>query len=117
MAFFGGPIPTIPDSMNRPLGTLLEEGIMWTLSRRERDRLHKHWLTEIRERLHEDQLQDFQSLRDKHASVLQKHQEGKDEVGCFIVQLTSRPHQNGRLVGSSLITLTSLDVQQQVNEM
>ncbi|KAJ7200706.1 hypothetical protein C8J57DRAFT_1413236 [Mycena rebaudengoi] len=80
MAFFGGPIPTIPDSMNRPLGTLLEEGIMWTLSRRERDRLHKHWLTEIRERLHEDQLQDFQSLRDKHASVLQKHQEGKDET-------------------------------------
>jgi hypothetical protein len=55
---------------------------MWSFSRRERDRLHTYWLAQIRERLHEDQLQDFQSLRSKHESILKKHQEGKDEVRC-----------------------------------
>ncbi|KAJ6594163.1 hypothetical protein B0H19DRAFT_1094164 [Mycena capillaripes] len=78
-AFFGGPIPVIPD-WDRPLDILLAEGTMWSFSRRERERLNNYWLAQIRERLHEDQLQDFQSLRDKHASILKKHQEGKDEI-------------------------------------
>ncbi|KAJ7163577.1 hypothetical protein C8R43DRAFT_1171786, partial [Mycena crocata] len=78
-AFFGGPIPGIPD-WNRPLDTLLAEGTMWSFSRRERNRLHAYWSGQIKERLHEDQLQDFQSLRSQHESVLKKHQEGRDEI-------------------------------------
>ncbi|KAF8210466.1 P-loop containing nucleoside triphosphate hydrolase protein [Mycena galopus ATCC 62051] len=78
-AFFGGRIPVIPDS-DRPLDNLLAEGTMWSFSRRERDRLHGYWSSQVRERLHEDQLLDFQSLRSKHESILKKHQEGKDEI-------------------------------------
>ncbi|KAJ7497553.1 hypothetical protein FB451DRAFT_1211927 [Mycena latifolia] len=77
--FFDGPIPVIPD-WDRPLDTLLSEGTMWSFSRRERDRLHAYWSAEIRERLHEDQLEDFQSLRSKHESILKKNQESKDEI-------------------------------------
>ncbi|KAJ7496030.1 hypothetical protein B0H11DRAFT_2171669 [Mycena galericulata] len=79
-AFFHGSIPTIPDSLDRPLDILLAEGIMWTLSRRERRRLHEYWSAQIKERLHDDQLQDFQSLRTKHETVLKKNQESKDEI-------------------------------------
>ncbi|KAJ7045696.1 hypothetical protein C8F04DRAFT_1065834 [Mycena alexandri] len=78
-AFFGGSIPSIPNS-DRPLDSLLAEGTMWSFSRRERGRLNAYWSAQIRERLHEDQLQDFQSLRSKHESVLKKYQEGKDEI-------------------------------------
>ncbi|KAJ7202968.1 AAA domain-containing protein [Mycena haematopus] len=78
-AFFGGRIPVIPNS-DRPLDTLLAEGTMWSFSRRERDRLHAYWSSQIHERLHEVRLQDFQSLRSKHESILRKHQEGKDEI-------------------------------------
>ncbi|KAJ6587167.1 hypothetical protein DFH09DRAFT_248112 [Mycena vulgaris] len=79
MVFFGGQIPVIPD-WNRPLDILLSEGTMWSFSRRERDCLHAYWSAVIRERLHEDQLDDFQSLRSKHESILKKHQESKDEI-------------------------------------
>ncbi|KAK7005664.1 hypothetical protein R3P38DRAFT_3038842 [Favolaschia claudopus] len=78
-AFFGGIIPAIPDS-DRPLDTLLAEGTMWSYSRRERNRLHQYWLAQIRERMHEHQLEDFNSLRNKHESIRKKHQEGKDEI-------------------------------------
>ncbi|KAJ7091139.1 hypothetical protein C8R44DRAFT_817142 [Mycena epipterygia] len=78
-AFFGGPIPVIPD-WNRPLDVLLSEGTMWSFSRRERDRLHAYWSAQIRERLHEDQLQDFQSLRRKHEDVQKKYNQARDEI-------------------------------------
>ncbi|KAJ7651473.1 hypothetical protein DFH06DRAFT_1207067 [Mycena polygramma] len=79
-AFFDGPIPVIGDS-DRPLDMLLAEGtIIWSCSRRERYRLDTYWSTQIRERLHERQLQDFDSLRRKHESIRKKHQEGKDEI-------------------------------------
>ncbi|KAJ6499128.1 hypothetical protein C8R45DRAFT_981206 [Mycena sanguinolenta] len=77
--FFGGRIPVIPSS-DRPLHDLLIEGTMWSFSRRERERLHNYWSAQIRERLHEDRLQDFHSLRSKYESTLKKHQEGKDEI-------------------------------------
>lgn len=77
--FFDGPIPTIPDS-NRPLETLLAEGTMWSFSRRERRRLHEYWSAQIKERLHGDQLQEFQRLRAKHEDILKKDRESKDEI-------------------------------------
>ncbi|KAJ7772619.1 hypothetical protein DFH07DRAFT_993348, partial [Mycena maculata] len=78
-AFFHGPIPVIPDQ-DRPLDVLLEVGTMWSFSRRERRRLHEYWSAQIKERVHEDQLQDFQSLRNKHDAILKKNQESKDET-------------------------------------
>ncbi|KAJ7188061.1 hypothetical protein C8R46DRAFT_1053533 [Mycena filopes] len=78
-AFFGGPIPSIPNS-DRPLDTLLAEGTMWSLSRRERGRLDAYWSAQVRERRHEHQLQDFQSLRSKHEHILTEYQEGKNEI-------------------------------------
>lgn len=78
-AFFGGPTPVVPD-LNRPLETLLADGTMWSFSRRERERLDAYWSAEIRQRLHDDQLDDFKSLRSKHEDVLKKHQESKDEI-------------------------------------
>ncbi|KAJ6625897.1 P-loop containing nucleoside triphosphate hydrolase protein [Mycena sp. CBHHK59/15] len=84
-AFFGAAIPSVPDG-DRPLDLLLAEGTMWTFSRRERKRLHYYWSSRIREKLHDDQLQDFQSLRSKHASILKIHQEGRDETRRQLLQ-------------------------------
>ncbi|KAJ7647110.1 hypothetical protein FB45DRAFT_821739 [Roridomyces roridus] len=84
-AFFGGPIPTIPDS-NRPLDTLLAEGTLWSFSRGERQRLHRYWSVQIKERRHETHLEDFRALRDKHEDILKKDRESKDEIRRSLLQ-------------------------------
>ncbi|KAJ7217780.1 hypothetical protein GGX14DRAFT_438313 [Mycena pura] len=76
---FGGQIPFTPD-FNRSLDILLAEGTMWSFSRRERHRLHAYWSGVIRERLHEDRLKDFKSLKSKYENILKKNEESKNEI-------------------------------------
>jgi hypothetical protein len=73
-------IPVAPTS-DRALDELLDAGDIWSMSRSERRRLHNHWVEVVRTDLRQNQLEDFERLRDKHADKLRKFNEGKDEVG------------------------------------
>jgi hypothetical protein len=73
-------VPVVPTS-DRALDELLDFGDIWTMSQSERSRLHSYWVEVVRTDLRQNQLEDFERLRDKHADKLRKFNEGKDEVG------------------------------------
>lgn len=73
-------VPVVPNS-DRALDVLLEFGDIWSMSRSERHRLHGFWIELVRTDLHDNQLEDFERLRRKHADKLGTYNEGKDEVG------------------------------------
>ena len=72
-------IPMVP-SGNRPLEVLLKLEEVWSLSRMERERLHRHWANETRQHLQESYINEFERLRDKYKEVLSTYQEGKAAV-------------------------------------
>ena len=76
-------IPSVPNS-NRPLDLMLEEGVMWSFSHEERERLHSFWEDQARHQLHSNQLGEFENLRKKHAQALDVFTEGKNEVRHFV---------------------------------
>lgn len=110
-AFFskhGCPYPEIPHA-DRGLDDLLDLDEMWTMSKTERIRLHEFWSDQVRINLQETQLATFEDLRNKHADLLARHNEGKDEVSgclqlepqaCLILEQTRRQLlQNIDIVG------------------
>lgn len=76
-------VPPIPSS-DRDLALLLDCGELWSTSRPERARLHAFWIEQVRSNLHQTQLHEFERLRTRHADVLQRYNEGKDEVRFYI---------------------------------
>lgn len=73
-------LPSIPTS-DRSLEQILEdEPDIWSLSRAERGRLQDYLTREVRLQLHETQLEEFERLRARHADVLERYNEGKNEV-------------------------------------
>jgi hypothetical protein len=76
-------VPVVPTS-NRTLDELLESADIWSMSRSERHGLHGFWIELVRTDLHENQLEEFERLRQKHADKLRTFNEGKDEVRKLI---------------------------------
>lgn len=72
-------IPDIPHR-DRQLDDLLSDGEIWSMSSVERKRLHVYWTEVIREYLYQSHLDNFEDLRKKHADILKRHNEGRDEV-------------------------------------
>ncbi|KZT10660.1 P-loop containing nucleoside triphosphate hydrolase protein [Laetiporus sulphureus 93-53] len=66
---------------DRDIAALLEDGSddVWAMTRSERERLHAHWLADVRSTLQETRMMEFERLRERHASALQKYTEGKNE--------------------------------------
>jgi len=87
-------VPVVPTS-DRTLQVLIEFGDIWSMSRLERQCLHKFWTESARLDLHNNQLEDFERLRRKHADKLRRVNEGKDEVG----ELGSIPYNANGLHG------------------
>jgi hypothetical protein len=79
-AHFGYDTIPSPPTTDRPLNELLETSDIWTLSQPERQRLDTYWTTEIRSQLHNTQLREYERLRERHAKMLKRYNEGKDEV-------------------------------------
>jgi hypothetical protein len=77
--FFGSlglrSIPTIPES-DRLLENLLDVGAIWTLSLKERTRLDEYW----RDQAQSTQMGKFENLRQKHATILDRCNESRNEV-------------------------------------
>jgi hypothetical protein len=80
-------VPVVPTS-NRSLDELLESADIWSMSRSERCSLHDFWIELVQTDLHENQLDEFGRLRQKHADKLRTFNEGKDEVGKLIPTTT-----------------------------
>jgi hypothetical protein len=76
-------VPVVPTS-NRTVDELLESADIWSMSRSERHDLNGFWIELVRTDLHENQLEEFERLRQKHADKLRTFNEGKDEVGRLI---------------------------------
>lgn len=74
-------IPVIPMS-DRALDELLDFGDIWSMSQSERNKLHSYWVEVVRTELRQNQLEDFERLRRKHAERLRKYTEGKNEESC-----------------------------------
>ena len=64
-------IPEIPVT-DRELETLLAQGSMWTLSKRERLKLDQNWRERTREGIWQGQLKEFESLRQSHKELLNR---------------------------------------------
>ncbi|KAH9951524.1 P-loop containing nucleoside triphosphate hydrolase protein [Amylocystis lapponica] len=73
-------IPSIPSS-NRPLEILTSDDCddVWTMSLVERQRLHLYWTSETRLQMQQARTQDFERLREKHATALKDYNEGREE--------------------------------------
>jgi ribosomal protein S10 len=71
-------VPVVPTS-DRALDELLDCGDIWAMSQSERRQLHSYWVEVVRADLRQNQLEDFERLRRKHADKLRKFNEGKDE--------------------------------------
>ncbi|KAF9227364.1 hypothetical protein BS17DRAFT_747823 [Gyrodon lividus] len=72
-------VPDIP-SGDRPLDELLRIGDVWTMSIRERKRLHEFWIEQARIEMYQNQLDEFERLRNKHAERVKEYNEGKEEA-------------------------------------
>ncbi|KAJ7593996.1 hypothetical protein C8J56DRAFT_925724 [Mycena floridula] len=70
--------PIVPRS-DRFLDLLKEEGIMWSFSLSERQKLHGFLEKETRETLHTDRMGEVERLKDRHARLLQLNNESRDE--------------------------------------
>ncbi|KAI6157793.1 hypothetical protein BKA82DRAFT_4061548 [Pisolithus tinctorius] len=79
-----GDIPCIPHS-DRGLADLLGHGDVWEMSFVERERLHKFWVAETRAQRHQNQLGEFERLRDMHSNKLREYNEAKDAVRCKLL--------------------------------
>ncbi|KAL1742486.1 hypothetical protein HDZ31DRAFT_43128, partial [Schizophyllum fasciatum] len=90
--------PDIPTT-ERTTEALLDDADMWSMSLSERRRLDEFWTAEIRESRIDDHLDNFTRLQRRHADILRRYQEGKDEV-CdhrmyWAAKLTSLLHGLG----------------------
>lgn len=72
-------IPTIPET-NRPVEELLRDSNVWNMSVPEREALYNVWYMAASEAIRQSQVEDFESLRRKHADALKKFQEIQDQV-------------------------------------
>jgi hypothetical protein len=79
LAFGLEAIPSIPRS-NKSLEELNIEADPWSCSMLERERLHNAWTTEVKENLAASEQETFEKLRIRHAEVLARYNEGKNEV-------------------------------------
>ncbi|KAG8980485.1 hypothetical protein FRC05_006118 [Tulasnella sp. 425] len=61
-------IPQIPVT-NRPLDQLLKVNDVWSMSTSERQRLHTHWVNEIRELARDPQKAEFDRLKTRHSEA------------------------------------------------
>ena len=79
--------PSVPHS-SRSLEELQENvGDVWEMSASERQQIHNSWAEQARVHLGLSYMDEFQSLRDRHARKLQQCNEGKAEVCCFIYSI------------------------------
>lgn len=72
-------IPGIPFG-DRPLAELWEEANPWQCSLSERQRLHMTWTEQVKFKLADSEQETFERLRIRHAEVLARYNEGKNEV-------------------------------------
>ncbi|KAI6040315.1 hypothetical protein EDC04DRAFT_3140449 [Pisolithus marmoratus] len=77
-------IPCIPHS-DRDLADLLENGNVWQMSSAERERLHGCWIEEARAQRHQNELGEFERLRDMHTNKLREYNEAKNAVRCELL--------------------------------
>ena len=85
-------VPTVPFG-RRTVEALLDEGEVWNMSQHERQKLHKFWIEEARTQMQQNQQDEFDRLRKKHAEKVQEYNEIKEEVsgerlGGFLVSGT-----------------------------
>ncbi|KAI6041108.1 hypothetical protein EDC04DRAFT_2566184 [Pisolithus marmoratus] len=77
-------IPCIPHGNRKP-EDLLGDGNIWAMSAGERNCLHGFWVEEARARRCQNQLGEFQRLRDMHSNKLREYSEAKDAVRCQLL--------------------------------
>lgn len=77
-------IPCIPHS-DRDLADLLVDGDVWGMSSTERERLHEFWIEEARAQRHQNQLGEFERLREMHVNKLREYNEARDAVRCELL--------------------------------
>ncbi|CUA71425.1 NFX1-type zinc finger-containing protein 1 [Mus musculus] [Rhizoctonia solani] len=71
-------IPPIPRT-TRPLETLKDDGMVWSMSLSERKTLYDTWYIMASESIHEAQIEDFDNVRKKHAAAKQSFEEIKEQ--------------------------------------
>ncbi|KAH0839427.1 hypothetical protein J3R83DRAFT_202 [Lanmaoa asiatica] len=71
--------PAVPFS-NRKLDELLADGKVWDMSPQERKLLHAFWIERARMEMQQNQQDEFERLRTKHAEKVQENNEIKEEV-------------------------------------
>jgi len=75
-----GHVPSIP-STDRPLEELLDSvGDVWSMSKSERQRVHKFWVGETRNELDQSFVSEFERLRELHNQKLKEVNEISEEV-------------------------------------
>ncbi|EPQ57199.1 P-loop containing nucleoside triphosphate hydrolase protein [Gloeophyllum trabeum ATCC 11539] len=75
-----------PPTGNVGLDQLLDEDSMWSLSKKERERLHRFWEDRIRMDRYANQVADFDRLRKRHREALDQYNEGKEESRRTLLQ-------------------------------
>ncbi|TRM69481.1 hypothetical protein BD626DRAFT_12882 [Schizophyllum amplum] len=78
--------PSEIPTTQRTVTELLGDADMWSMSMSERRRLDDFWTTEVRNNRTDDHLDTFTSLQTRHADVLKRFQEGKDESRSNLLQ-------------------------------
>ncbi|KAG8955990.1 hypothetical protein FRC04_006439 [Tulasnella sp. 424] len=71
-------IPQIPVT-NRPLDQLLKVNDVWSMSTSERQRLHTHWVNEVRELARDPQKAEFDRLKARHSEARTAWSDIKDQ--------------------------------------
>ncbi|KAF8128159.1 hypothetical protein EV363DRAFT_1585143 [Boletus edulis] len=72
-------VPAVPFD-NRALEMLLEEPEVWEMSQLERQTLHAFWIEEARVHMQQNQQDEFDRLRKKHADKVREYNEIREEV-------------------------------------
>jgi len=73
-------VPSIP-STDRPLEELLDiVGDVWSMSKNERQRIHKFWVQETRNEIRQSSVSEFERLRELHDQKLKEVNESSEEV-------------------------------------
>ncbi|KAI6021428.1 hypothetical protein BKA83DRAFT_166314 [Pisolithus microcarpus] len=70
---------------DRDLADLLVDGDVWGMSSTERERLHEFWIEEARAQRHQNQLGEFERLREMHVNKLREYNEARDAVRCELL--------------------------------
>lgn len=76
-------IPLIPTG-TRTLEELRVEADPWQCSPWERQTLHAAWTQQVKTKLAESEQETFEHLRKKHADILERYNEGKNEVSTSL---------------------------------